>query len=440
MGMKQDRVKTGKPLPGSIFDLYKIGAGPSSSHSIGPERAARHFLERLAASPASVRVTLFGSLAATGRGHLTDQSVRRALGGVPVEFVWDTETGNLKHPNTMRLDALGPDGAVRDSWTVYSIGGGNLRDDSGPMGDGEPAPYPGRSLTELLTYGDTQGLAFWQLVERTERDPWTRLEAIWEAMEASVRRGLESRENYLPGPLKLARKARTTSIRGRDLVSPQRDMALLAAFALAVAEENAAGGTIVTAPSCGAAGVLPGLLYYYHEVKGIPRRDILEALATAGLFGSVIRANASISGAEVGCQGEIGSACSMAAAAGAQLLGGTLRQIEYAAEIAMEHHLGLTCDPVEGYVQIPCIERNMTACLRAAECAVFALLTDGRHLVSFDDVIEVMYRTGADLQSAYRETARGGLADLWRRRMTSRQGPVGEAVPLAPADRHNYCD
>ncbi|MBU1693536.1 MAG: L-serine ammonia-lyase, iron-sulfur-dependent, subunit alpha [Verrucomicrobia bacterium] len=438
--MKQNGAKTDRPLPGSIFDLYKIGAGPSSSHSIGPERAARLFLERVPARPAGIRVTLFGSLAATGRGHLTDQSVRRALAGVPVEFVWDTQTGDLNHPNTMRFDALGPDGAVQDSWTVYSIGGGNLRDDDGPVGDGEPTPYPGGSLTELLAYGDTQGLAFWQLVERTEHDPWTRLESIWEVMEASVRRGLESRENFLPGSLKLARKARQTMTRGRDLASPQRDLALLAAFSLAVAEENAAGGTIVTAPSCGAAGVLPGLLYYYHTVKGIPRRDILEALATAGLFGSVIRANASISGAEVGCQGEIGSACSMAAAAGAQLLGGTLPQIEYAAEIAMEHHLGLTCDPVEGYVQIPCIERNMTACLRAAECAVFALLTDGRHLVSFDDVIDVMYRTGADLQSAYRETARGGLADLWRRRMTSKQGPSAAAVTPVPEDHHSYCD
>lgn len=431
-------MKTDQPVVGSIFDLYKIGAGPSSSHSIGPERAARRFLARQPAPPASIRATLFGSLAATGRGHLTDQSIRRALGDIPVEFAWDTETGGLKHPNTLRFDALDGGGRVTDSWTVYSIGGGNLRDDSGPVGDDEPARYPGRTITEHLAVCEAQGLPFWQLVEQTERDPWPRLETIWEAMEASVRRGLESRENFLPGPLKLARKARTTLLRGRDLASPQRDLALLAAFALAVSEENAAGGTIVTAPSCGAAGVLPGMLYYYHTVKGLPRRDILEALATAGLFGSVIRANASISGAEVGCQGEVGSACSMAAAAGAQLLGGTLRQVEYAAEIGMEHHLGLTCDPIEGYVQIPCIERNMTACLRAAECAVFALLTDGRHLVSFDDVIEVMYRTGADLQSAYRETARGGLAELWRRRMSGRS--QAGAAAAAPAEHHSYCD
>lgn len=422
---------TWQPVLGSVFDLYKIGAGPSSSHSIGPERAARLFLQRLDPPPARLRVTLFGSLAETGRGHLTDQALSRALAPRPVELVWDTRAVNLPHPNTLRFEALDAAGQVRSSWTVYSIGGGNLRDDQGPVGETDPVSYPANSLSKLLAHAEARGIPFWRIVEETEREVWTRLEVIWEAMEASIRRGLESRQEFLPGPLKLPRKARSTLVRGRDLVSPQRDLALLAAFALAVAEENAAGGPIVTAPSCGAAGVLPGLLYYHQEVKGLPRRDLWEALATAGLFGAVIRANASISGAEVGCQGEIGSACSMAAAAGAQLLGGTPRQIEYAAEIAMEHHLGLTCDPVEGYVQIPCIERNMTACLRAAECAVFALLTDGRHLISFDDAVEVMYRTGADLHSAYRETARGGLAEIWRRRM---------AGAAAPSAHRSYCD
>jgi L-serine dehydratase len=236
-------------------------------------------------------------------------------------------------------------------------------------------------------------------------------------MQDSIRRGFDHHEAVLPGELRLPRRAATTFRRAETLASPQRDLALLSAYALAVAEENAGGGIVATAPSCGPAGVVPGLLQYYRVHRGRSERQILEALATAGLFGAVIRANASVSGAEVGCQGEIGSACSMAAAAASQLEGGTLDQIEYAAEIGMEHHLGLTCDPVLGYVQIPCIERNMTACLRAFECASFSLLTDGRHLVSFDDVIEVMDRTGRDLQSAYRETARGGLADLWRRRM-----------------------
>lgn len=412
---------------GSIFDLYKIGAGPSSSHSMGPERAAALFRQTLPGETTRVRVTLMGSLAATGRGHLTDRAILRAIADLPVEFVWDPGAEALPHPNTLRFEALSASGEVVRSWTVYSVGGGNLRDDRGWVDERENVSYPASTVTEFMALAEERGVPFWRIVEEVERDVWTRLEEIWEAMEASVRRGLDSREEFLPGPLRLPRKARTIYLRAQSLASPQRDLALLAAYALAVAEENAAGGTVVTAPSCGAAGVVPGLLYYYQEVKGRPRRDLLESLATAGLFGAVIRANASISGAEVGCQGEIGSACSMAAAAGAQLLGGNVRQIEYAAEIAMEHHLGLTCDPVEGYVQIPCIERNMTACWRAAECAAFALLTDGRHLVSFDDVIEVMYRTGTDLHRAYRETAMGGLAGHWRKR-------------LVASDHRSYCD
>ncbi len=219
------------------------------------------------------------------------------------------------------------------------------------------------------------------------------------------------------------------------LDSPQRDLALLAAFALAAAEENANGARVVTAPTCGSCGVVPGVLHYFETVKQVPREEILQALATAGLVGAVIRAGASISGAEVGCQGEVGTACSMTAAAASQMLGGSLNQIEYAAEIGMEHHLGLTCDPVEGYVQVPCIERNMTGCLRAFECGVYSLLTDGRHVVSFDDVIEVMMRTGRDMQSAYRETAAGGLARLWHERRTAvRRNKTGEVVRLKPND------
>jgi L-serine dehydratase len=423
---------------GSIFGTFKIGAGPSSSHSIGPQRAARRFLAGLKARPARMRVTLLGSLAATGRGHLTDQTVASALGDIPCEFVWDSTDVRIGHPNTMRFDALDAGGAVIRSWTVYSVGGGSLADDAGPVGETDPAHYPVRTVGEALGRCEEQHLAFWQFVERHERDPWPRLSEIWGVMKESVERGLRSTQALLPGSLQLPRRARATHLRAQSLQSPQRDMALLSAYALAVAEENANAGTIVTAPSCGPAGVLPGILYYFEAVKGTPREEILRALATAGFFGSVIRANASVSGAEVGCQGEIGSACSMAAAAASQLLGGDLHQIEYAAEIAMEHHLGLTCDPVEGYVQIPCIERNMTACLRAFECASFSLLTDGKHLVSFDEVIDVMYRTGRDLQSAYRETARGGLAALWRRRMTARTAPGETTAPDGEA--RNRCD
>ena len=406
-----------QPYVGSIFEIYKVGVGPSSSHSIGPQRAARWFLQLLETRPDRIRVTLYGSLAATGRGHLTDRSIGDVLQPIPHEFVWDTETTQLSHPNTMRFEAFDRQGRSIRDWTVYSVGGGNLVDANGLTGEGEEGRYPVRDILSAISFCDDRKMTFWQFVERTEKDVWGRLGGIWDAMKESIRRGLESEQVLLPGPLKLARRARTTYERARNFVSPQRDIAFLSAFAMAVAEENANGGTIVTAPTCGSAGVLPGLLYYYETVKEVPREAILKALATAGLFGSVIRANASISGAEVGCQGEIGSACSMAAAAASQLLGGTLRQIEYAAEVAMEHHLGLTCDPVEGYVQIPCIERNMTACLRAFESAAFSMMTDGKHLVSFDDAVEVMYRTGNDMQTAYRETARGGLAFLWRKRV-----------------------
>jgi L-serine dehydratase len=420
----------------SVFETFKIGAGPSSSHSIGPQRATQLFLTQLSAPPARVRVTLRGSLAATGKGHLTDQTIARALGKVPNEIVWDNATPTPRHPNTMVFEALDAAGAVTRAWTVYSVGGGSLTDDTGPVGETAPVRYPVRNLAQVMARCEQDGLTFWQFVEQQERDVWPRLEAVWTVMRESVERGLKNTRVLLPGTLKLGRRARTTWLRAQSLQSPQRDLAVVSAFALAVAEENAGAGTIVTAPSCGPAGVVPGLLYYFETVKETPRDEILRALATAGLFGSIIRANASVSGAEVGCQGEIGSACSMAAAAGSQILGGTLSQIEYAAEMGMEHHLGLTCDPVEGYVQIPCIERNMTACLRAFECASFSLLTDGRHLVSFDDVIEVMYRTGIDLQARYRETAGGGLAELWRRR-AKRTTPAPAPVP--EPDR-NRCD
>jgi len=400
----------------SIFETFKTGAGPSSSHSIGPQRAARIFLERQTRQPALVKVTLQGSLAETGKGHLTDRTILSALYPVACEIVWDTTTTDLPHPNTMIWQALDAAGAPQDTWRVCSIGGGSLRDDHGLVHASPVTLYPVRSISDILAWCEQHHAAFWQFVEHHDHDPWPRLDTIWQTMRASVERGLKSTEALLPGSLRLHRRAHTTWLRAQHLQSPQRDLAQLSAFSLAVAEENASAGTIVTAPTCGPAGVVPGLLYYFESVKHLPREEILRALATAGLFGSVIRANASVSGAEVGCQGEIGSACSMAAAAGSQLLGGNLHQIEYAAEIGMEHHLGLTCDPIEGYVQIPCIERNMTACLRAFECASFSLLTDGRHLVSFDDVVEVMYRTGLDLQSAYRETARGGLAALWRKR------------------------
>ena len=405
----------------SIFAVYAVGAGPSSTHSMGPQRAAALFVKSLAAPPARVRVTLYGSLAATGRGHWTDRTLLRTLEPIRAEVVFDLQTADLPHPNTMKFEAFDHAGNVRKEWTVCSIGGGNLREADGrPVAPARPAEYPVKNIAEALDYCRAHHLALWQLVEQTEPDAWPRLEAIWNAMRDTVKRGLHSKQIILPGTLELARRAGTTWRRTQELKGTARDLGLVASFALAVAEENAAGMQVVTAPSCGAAGVLPAVLYFFKTVRRLPARKILEALATAGLFGSSIRANATVSGAEAGCQAEIGSACSMAAAAAAQLNGASLNQIEYAAEMAMEHNLGLTCDPIEGYVQIPCIERNMNAALRALECAAFTLLTDGRHLVSFDDVIEVMNRTGRDLQAAYRETATGGLARLWRRDIEKR--------------------
>lgn len=416
------------PVVESIFETFKVGAGPSSSHSIGPQRAARILLDRQTTPPACVRVTLQGSLAETGRGHLTDRTIIAALYPIACEIVWDAVSPTPVHPNTMIWQAINALGFISDEWRVYSIGGGSLRDDSGPVNTGEVVTYPISNLADALDWCEKNNSSFRQFVELHEPDVWNRLIPIWAAMRDSVERGLKSTDKLLPGSLNLSRQAGTTWERAQSLQGTRRDLAFLSSFALAVAEENASAGTIVTAPTCGPAGVVAGLLYYFATVKKTPLQEILGALATAGLFGSVIRANASVSGAEVGCQGEIGSACSMAAAACSQLLGGSPHQIEYAAEIGMEHHLGLTCDPVEGYVQIPCIERNMAACLRAFECASFSLLTDGRHRVSFDDVVEVMYRTGLDLQSAYRETARGGLAAVWRKRAASTQ-----AAPVVAA-------
>ncbi len=419
----------------SIFETFKVGAGPSSSHSIGPHRATRHFLASLSHSPARLRVTLLGSLAATGRGHLTDRAILEAAQPVEAEIRWDTTTPTPRHPNTMIFESLDGAGVVTKSWTAYSIGGGSLADDNGPVASLAHVHYPIHGIADAIATSKRENIELWRFVELHETDIWPKLDNVWCVMRESIERGLRSTQTHLPGTLGLVRRAPLTFSRAHQLESPRADLARISAYALAVGEENAAGGWIVTAPSCGPAGVVPGVLYFFEKDRHIPRDVILRALATAGLFGSVIRANASVSGAEVGCQGEIGSACSMAAAAAAQLLGGTLDQIEYAAEMGMEHHLGLTCDPIEGYVQVPCIERTMAAALRAYECASFALLTDGQHLVSFDEVIEVMYRTGVDMGSAYRETARGGLAQLWRQRLA--RGAPAEPVPT---NGRSQCD
>lgn len=395
----------------SLRELFRIGMGPSSSHTMGPRRAAEGFRARHPEA-ARVRVTLHGSLAATGAGHLTDQAVLQGLAPLPVDLVWDPEP-LPEHPNALTFTALSAAGEALETWTVYSVGGGALREAGGVL----PPPaevYPQRSMAEVLAWAQDSGRPLWGLVDEMEPAVWDHLRQVWQAMRAALAAGSRA-EGVLPGGLKLQRKAKGFLARARSLRGGARRTALLAAFALAVAEHNASGGMVATAPTCGSCGVVPAVLAYLEKDMGLEETDILRALATAGLVGNVVKANASISGAEVGCQGEIGVACAMAAAAAAQLLGGTPAQVEYAAEMGLEHHLGLTCDPILGLVQVPCIERNAFAAIHALSAAEYALLADGRHLVSFDQVVEAMRQTGHDLPSLYRETAQGGLARVFRR-------------------------
>lgn len=392
----------------SIRTIYKIGVGPSSSHTMGPRNAALQFLTR---NPQATRfeVTLFGSLAATGRGHLTDKAITDALAPNAVTILWDTTTQWTQHPNGMEFVAF--EGAREvDRWLTFSIGGGDISD-NGKRNDVKSI-YPLHTMKDILVYCRENGIHFWEYVARYEDSHiWDYLASVWEVMKNAIHNGLEN-EGVLPGALKLPRRATSFYIKAQAYQGSMQRRALTFSYALAVSEENAAGGKIVTAPTCGSCGVLPALLYLNQTCYNFPDKRILRALATAGLIGSIIKANASISGAEVGCQGEVGTACSMASAAGVQLFGGSIAQVEYAAAMGMEHFLGLTCDPVCGLVQIPCIERNAFAATRAIDANMYALLSDGTHLIGFDTVVEAMKRTGHDLPSLYRETSGGGLAAL----------------------------
>ncbi len=393
----------------SVRDIFKIGIGPSSSHTMGPRRAAERFLARHPQAD-RFRVTLYGSLAATGKGHLTDKAIRDILGAVRTELVVEPATVLPFHPNGMRFAALGAGGETLGTWEVYSIGGGFLSEGPG-QAQTTQVPYPYTTMDGILKwYGET-GRIFWEYVLEYEGQPvFDHLREVWRVMREAVEHGLEA-EGVLPGGLGLQRKASAYHRRASGMREGLRGRGLLFAYALAVAEENAAGtGLIVTAPTCGSAGVLPAVLYYLHRHHEVPEKRIIRALATAGLIGAIVKENASISGAEVGCQGEIGVACAMAAAAVNQIFGGSPNQIEYAAEMGLEHHLGLTCDPVCGLVQIPCIERNAFAAARALDANMYASLSDGRHSISFDKVVRTMLETGHDLPSLYKETSAGGLA------------------------------
>jgi L-serine dehydratase len=395
----------------SLKELYRIGKGPSSSHTMGPQRAAKLFMERCA-NASTYEVTLYGSLAATGKGHMTDVAIEEVLRPHKfVHIIWEPQTFLPFHPNGMKFVGKDLNGDIIEEWTVYSIGGGALSD--GTDGHDE---LGAKDIYDLTTMHDIQqwcynnGRSFWEYVEKCEgSDIWDFLGTVWQTMKQSIRNGLDH-EGVLPGPLKLQRKAATYFIKARGYRASLQSRGLVYAYALAVSEENASGGTIVTAPTCGACGVLPAVLYHMHTAHDMSEQRILRALATAGLVGNIVKQNASISGADVGCQGEVGVACAMASAAACQLFGGSPAQVEYAAEMGLEHHLGMTCDPVCGLVQIPCIERNAFAAARALDADLYASFSDGHHSVSFDRVVEVMRQTGHDLPSLYKETSEGGLA------------------------------
>jgi L-serine dehydratase len=451
----------------SVFDLFKIGIGPSSSHTVGPMRAARLFAQRLASEEwigrvAAVRVELYGSLGATGKGHGSDKAVLLGLEGeepatvdvdaIPARLTAIREARQLRllgerpirfvekehllfftralpfHANGLRFIGLDAEGHELTARTYYSVGGGfvvseELASDGTAhkriAPDTTILPLPFHTGDELLERCAAGGLSIAQAVRVNERH-WRDNDAIdaglleiWRVMQRCVERGLRS-EGTLPGGLKVRRRAAEWHRKLAAASGPSDPLAVLDwvnLFALAVNEENAAGGRVVTAPTNGAAGIVPAVLHYYRRfVPGASDRGIIDFLLTAGAIGILYKENASISGAEVGCQGEVGVACSMAAGGLAAVLGGTPEQVENAAEIGMEHHLGLTCDPVGGLVQIPCIERNAVASVQAINAARMALAGDGNHYVSLDQVIKTMRETGADMKTKYKETARGGLA------------------------------
>ena len=413
----------------SIREIFRIGFGPSSSHTMGPRSAATIYLERHPEAEA-FRVTLYGSLAATGEGHLTDRAILDVLGSERTKIVWRPKEFLSYHPNGMKFETIDAEGNAHNEWTVFSVGGGALEEDGGkpvnlPVDDESVSAsadpevsdevYELNNLTDIMHWCEKNGTTYWEYVEKCEGPGiWDYLAQVWDTMSRAVERGIEA-EGRLPGPLNLPRRASTYHVRASGYKSNLQSRGLVFAYALAVSEENASGGEIVTAPTCGSCGVVPAVLYHLKKSRDFSDQRIYRALATAGLIGNVVKQNASISGAEVGCQGEVGVACAMAAAAANQLFGGSAAQIEYAAEMGLEHHLGMTCDPVCGLVQIPCIERNAYAAARALDANLYSAFTDGGHRVSFDRVVEVMKQTGHDLPSIYKETAEGGLASAWNK-------------------------
>ena len=392
----------------SLKELYKAGNGPSSSHTMGPQRAAEQFKNKYPEA-ASFKAHLYGSLAATGEGHLTDYIIKKTLEPKHVEIIWREDIVKPYHPNGMMLEAIDAEGNVIGDWTIYSVGGGTIAEE-GMRNAGGNDTYPHSTMEEIIAWCKENHKNFVDYVKTyDDEDIMDFLVTIKDAMKQSIIDGLNTTE-VIPGKLNLERKAHYFY---KQYLANKELNTLLYSYALAASEQNASGNVIVTAPTCGSAGVLPGVFFAMQDFYGYSDEMILEALAVAGLVGVLVKRNGSVSGAEVGCQGEVGVACAMAAAAVAFLKGGSLRQIEYAAEIGLEHHLGMTCDPAYGYVQIPCIERNAMGAQRAVDAANYALLTDGEHHVTFDQIGKIMDETGRDLMDKYRETSKGGIAQLF---------------------------
>lgn len=395
----------------SLRELYKIGSGPSSSHTMGPEKAAKLFKERFYGLADSFRVILYGSLAKTGKGHCTDTVIEKTLAPFGCEIVFnDTET-ELPHPNTMELFALSG-GKEIGYEKVFSIGGGMIRSEGRTVSPPEKI-YPHDTFAEIAAYCREKEIRIWEYAEIFEGIGfWDYMEEIWATMKSSVRRGLTD-EGTLPGGLEVRKKAKhLLNLEHIDETAETRENRMVSSYAFAVSEQNACGGTIVTAPTCGASGVVPAVLYYQQKKRSFGDDAVLKALAAGGIIGNLIKTNASISGAECGCQAEIGTACAMAAASLAELFQLSLDKIEYAAEVSIEHHLGLTCDPICGLVQIPCIERNAVAAMRAINAVSLSGFLSDTRKISLDDVIITMRDTGRDIAGAYRETAEGGLAKI----------------------------
>lgn len=397
----------------SLKELFRIGYGPSSSHTMGPRVAAERYLKK---NPGAqrFRVTLYGSLAATGKGHLTDQAVYQVLGEKNTEIVWCPEIVLPFHPNGMKFEVAISDNQYVNPWVVYSVGGGALAEE-GVAEDDTPDVYELDHLLDIMDWCDKRGQSYWEYVNHCEGpEIWDYLAEVWQVMKESVERGLEH-EGVLPGGLNLRRKAPHYYIKAMGYGSNLQTRGLVFAYALAVTEENASGGRIVTAPTCGSCGVVPAVLYHIAKSRRFSDKRVLHALATAGLVGNIAKTRASISGAEAGCQAEVGVACAMAAAAANYIFGGSLAATEYAAEMGLEHHFGMTCDPICGLVQIPCIERNAHAAARALDANLYATYAEGEHRISFDKAVNVMKKTGHDLPSLYRETSEGGLAKEYSR-------------------------